>query len=90
MPHLLMACYASLRSVSSAALEHSTCSASTLQDHELDALPGSERNLEASMQDVQAKLDLIKQLQPLWLRSCRLSPSTTTTVCCLCDSCRTR
>ena len=49
------------------------CSAASVQNHELDALPESERNLEASMQDVQAKLELIKQLQPLWLRSCRLS-----------------
>lgn len=45
-----------------------------MQNHELEALPDSERNLEASMQDVQTKLELIKQLQPLWLRFCLLSP----------------
>ena len=44
-----------------------------MQDHELEALPTARHNLEASMQDVQAKLELIKQLQPLWLRSCILS-----------------
>ena len=50
------------------------CSALTMQDHELEALPTARHNLEASMQDVQAKLELIRQLQPLWLRSCILSP----------------
>lgn len=36
-------------------------------------LPSSERNLEATVQDVQVKLEVIKQLQPLWLRSCPCS-----------------
>ena len=40
-----------------------------LQERELDMLPSSEQNLEATAKDVQAKLEVIKQLQPLWLRS---------------------
>ncbi|KAL3148389.1 DNA repair protein rad50 [Trebouxia sp. C0009 RCD-2024] len=38
------------------------------QDYELDMLPGSERKLESSLKDVQTKLEVVKQLQPLWLR----------------------
>lgn len=41
-----------------------------VQDYELDMLPGSERKLESSLKDVQTKLEVVKQLHPLWLRSC--------------------
>lgn len=54
----------------------------SVQDYELDMLPGSERKLESSLKDVQTKLEVVKQLQPLWLRSCLPLVATTATTAC--------
>ena len=40
----------------------------SLQDEDIGTIPAKQRALEATVNDAQAKLDLLKQLQPLWLR----------------------
>ena len=40
----------------------------TLQDEDIGTIPAKQRALEATVSDAQSKLELIKQLQPHWLR----------------------
>lgn len=45
----------------------------TCQDEDIGTIPQKQRALEATVQEAQTKLALVKQLQPLWLR-CALYP----------------
>ena len=39
-----------------------------MQEEDIGTIPQKQRALEATVQEAQAKLALVKQLQPLWLR----------------------